>query len=54
MINLLNIRFRLRLGGNDVILLDELLLLLLFLSLVLLLFVTIPIGLCDRLGGEAK
>ena len=39
----LNLRFRLRLGGNELYLFDE-----------LLLFVTIPIGLCDRLGGEAK
>jgi len=47
----------LRLGGNEVFLFDELLLLLLLLVVVLvlvLLFVTIPIGLCDRLGGEAK
>jgi hypothetical protein len=47
--NFLNLRFRLRLGGNDVILFDELLLV-----VVLVLFVIIPIGLCDRLGGEAK
>ncbi len=48
--NFSNLRFRLRLGGNDVILFDELLLVL----VVLVLFVIIPIGLCDRLGGEAK
>jgi hypothetical protein len=48
----LNLRFRFRLGGNDGILFDELLLLLLLLLVVV--FVTMPIGLCDRLGGEAK
>jgi len=47
--NFSNLRFRLRLGGNDVILFDELLLV-----VVLVLLVIIPIGLCDRLGGEAK
>jgi len=47
--NFLNLRFRLRLGGNDVILFDELLLV-----VALVLLVIIPIGLCDRLGGEAK
>ncbi len=41
--NFFNLRFRLRLGGNDVILVDE-----------LLLFVIVAIGLCDRLGGEDK
>ena len=40
-----NIRLRLRFGGKDVILLDEFVLVLLFI---------IPMGLCDRLGGEAK
>jgi hypothetical protein len=49
-INSSNLRFRLRLGGKDVILFDELVLLLLLVDIV----VTIPIGLCDRLGGEAK
>lgn len=41
----LNVRFRFKFGGNEVILVDELLPLLL---------VIIAIGLCERLGGEAK
>ena len=54
-----NLRFRFKLGGNDGILFDVLLLLLTLLLLLLLFvvvvgFVTMPIGLCDRLGGEAK
>ena len=40
-----NVRFRFKFGGNETILVDE---------LVLPLLVIIAIGLCERLGGEAK